>query len=106
MTIQRRSRGQAGLTGLFLALLIVALVVTACAPAKPVSPTAAPAPTKAPAPTAGQAAGPARPTSSAPTATTQSARRPDLPMGVDADGNFYRGDPNAPVKLVEFSDFQ
>jgi len=25
---------------------------------------------------------------------------------VDADGNFYRGDPNAPVKLVEFSDFQ
>jgi hypothetical protein len=30
----------------------------------------------------------------------------DLPAGVDAAGNFYRGDPNAAVKLVEFSDFQ
>ena len=30
----------------------------------------------------------------------------NLPVGVDADGNFYRGDPKAPVKLVEFSDFQ
>lgn len=29
-----------------------------------------------------------------------------LPVGRDADGNFYRGDLNAPVKLVEFSDFQ
>jgi hypothetical protein len=25
---------------------------------------------------------------------------------VDANGNFYRGDPNATVKLIEFSDFQ
>ena len=30
----------------------------------------------------------------------------DIPTGVDADGNFYRGDPNAAVKLVEWSDFQ
>lgn len=29
-----------------------------------------------------------------------------LPMGRDADGNFYRGDPNAAIKLVDFSDFQ
>ena len=29
-----------------------------------------------------------------------------LQVGVDADGNFYRGDPNAPIKLVDFSDFQ
>lgn len=30
----------------------------------------------------------------------------DLPVGVDADGNFYRGDPRAPIKIIEFSDFQ
>jgi protein-disulfide isomerase len=29
-----------------------------------------------------------------------------LQVGVDADGNFYRGNPNAPIKLVDFSDFQ
>jgi protein-disulfide isomerase len=29
-----------------------------------------------------------------------------LQVGRDAEGNFYRGDPNAPVKLVDFSDFQ
>ena len=29
-----------------------------------------------------------------------------LQVGLDADGNFYRGDPNAPIKLVDFSDFQ
>jgi protein-disulfide isomerase len=34
------------------------------------------------------------------------AKRPDLPMGMDADGNFYRGDPKAPIRLVDFSDFQ
>jgi hypothetical protein len=30
----------------------------------------------------------------------------DIPTGVDADGNFYRGNPNAAVKLVEWSDFE
>jgi protein-disulfide isomerase len=29
-----------------------------------------------------------------------------LPVGRDADGNFYRGDPKAAVKLVDYSDFQ
>jgi protein-disulfide isomerase len=29
-----------------------------------------------------------------------------LQVGRDAEGNFYRGDPNAPVKLIDFSDFQ
>ncbi len=29
-----------------------------------------------------------------------------LPVGRDAEGNFYRGDPNAAVKLVDYSDFQ
>lgn len=30
----------------------------------------------------------------------------NIPVGVDAEGNFYRGDPKAAVKLVDFSDFQ
>ncbi len=29
-----------------------------------------------------------------------------LPVGVDDEGNFYRGDPAAPIRLVDFSDFQ
>lgn len=88
---------------LLAALLVLALTVAACAPASPVSPAATPAgPTgQVPAPIAG----PARPGSNTPTAG-QPGKKLNLPVGVDADGNFYRGDPNAPVKLVEFSDFQ
>lgn len=29
-----------------------------------------------------------------------------LPVGINAEGNFYRGDPQAAVKLEDFSDFQ
>ncbi len=29
-----------------------------------------------------------------------------LPVGIDGNGNFYRGDPAAPIRLVDFSDFQ
>ncbi len=54
-----------------------------------------------------------KPQSAAPTAGDQPTpaavaanRRTDLPVGVDADGNFYRGDPKATVKLIDFSDFQ
>ena len=54
-----------------------------------------------------------KPQSAAPSASNQptpaavaAVKRPELPVGVDADGNFYRGDPKAPVKLVDFSDFQ
>jgi protein-disulfide isomerase len=81
--------------GLLLAFIVVALVGAGCASSKPVSPTAAPTQ-------------PATVTAAAPTATAASAavKLADLPTGVDADGNFYRGDPNAPVRLVEFSDFQ
>ena len=66
---------------------------------------AAPAATAAPAPSAAVAA----PATTAPvqTAAPQApAAKLDLPVGVDADGNFYRGDPKAAVKLVEYSDFQ
>lgn len=49
----------------------------------------------------------AAPTANPPTpAPVAAISRPDLPVGVDADGNFYRGDPRAPIRLVDFSDFQ
>ena len=54
-----------------------------------------------------------KPQSAAPSASSQptpaavaAVKRPVLPVGVDADGNFYRGDPKAPVKIIDFSDFQ
>jgi protein-disulfide isomerase len=53
-----------------------------------------------------------KPQSAAPSAGAQptpapaAAKRPELPVGVDADGNFYRGDPKAPIKIIEYSDFQ
>jgi protein-disulfide isomerase len=89
-----------------LALLILALLGAACGRATTVSPTAAPTPTRPPAPVT---AGPAAPTKPAATTSAPASQLPkveNLPVGVDADGNFYRGDPKAPVKLVEFSDFQ
>jgi protein-disulfide isomerase len=95
---QPQSRARFALVG--LALLVVALVVAACAG---VTPTQAPA-SDTPAPAA-QATQPAA-GGQTPSATTAPGQALDLPVGVDADGNFYRGDPNAPVKLVEWSDFQ
>ncbi|MDQ1301168.1 MAG: Disulfide bond formation protein [Chloroflexota bacterium] len=54
-----------------------------------------------------------KPQAAAPTAAAQptpapvaAAKRLELPVGVDADGNFYRGDPKAAIKLIDFSDFQ
>lgn len=83
--------------GLLLAVLLVALLAAACAP------------TGAPAPLSTAPAVPTQP-AAAPTSDSQPAQLPaqplDLPAGVDADGNFYRGNPDAAVKLVEFSDFQ
>lgn len=99
-----------------LALLLTALVVAACASATPkeqgdappapaaVQPTAqaAPATDGLNRPTAPVKAGPVAPT----TAAAKPGKASEVPMGVDADGNFYRGDPKAPVKLTEYSDFQ
>lgn len=45
----------------------------------------------------------AAPTAPAPAAASTLA---NLPVGVDADGNFYRGDLKASVRLIDFSDFQ
>jgi protein-disulfide isomerase len=93
-------RVRSGLISLFLALLAVALIGAACAPATLPAPTA----TSAPTPVIAQPMAPTRP--AATLAPVQQGKKIDLPMGVDADGNFYRGDLKAPVKLVEFSDFQ
>lgn len=48
---------------------------------------------------------PPTPTPTPPPSISQ-AELVSLQVGRDVDGNFYRGDPNAPIKLVDFSDFQ
>ena len=87
-----------------LALFAIVLIGAACAPA-----TTDPVATSAPMPTVAQpvapTVAPAQPVANAPTAA-QPSMKSALPVGVDADGNFYRGDPKAPVKFVDFSDFQ
>ena len=67
---------------LYLGLLIAALIVAACGPATP-EPTATP-------------------TLLPPTDTPE----PEVPMGFTEEGAPYRGHPNAPVTLVEHSEFQ
>ncbi len=99
-----RNRGPAGLFGLAALLLIATLVVAACAFPAPSTPAATAPPAQAT--TAQQPT--SAPTISAPanTPASQPSGTTNLPVGVDADGNFYKGDLNAPVKLIEYSDFQ
>ncbi|MCX7671570.1 MAG: hypothetical protein N2439_16060 [Anaerolineae bacterium] len=85
-------------------ILVFVLLLAACMPgpaARPPAP-AATSTAAALAPTAAATAAPIGPVM--PTAAAGKAR--NVPVGVDAEGNFYRGDPKAAVKLVEFSDFQ
>jgi len=88
-----------------LALLILVLVAAACAPATaPIGQAGTPEST-------GQTVAPATVPAVAAPAGGAPAAAPavdpaDLPVGVDAEGNFYRGDPDAAVKLVEFSEFE
>jgi hypothetical protein len=111
------TRARVRLLGLGVALLLLALTVAACVPAGLPSPAATSAPPQATeqpaaatsvpvATTPAQTEAPAAPAATQPAAVEPAAGQADLPAGVDADGNFYRGDPKAPVKLVEFSDFQ
>lgn len=87
-----RTQGPLRVFGLAALLLVVALAVGACVTPTPAAPAATTVPaTSAPAPT---------------TASAEPIASSKLPAGVDAEGNFYRGDPNATVKLIEFSDFQ
>ena len=77
---------------LALVLVVIGTVGAACLPAAPAAPSAT--------------AAPAAPAAAATATPAAQAPAKDIAVGVDADGNFYRGDPKATVKLVEFSDFQ
>ncbi len=83
-------------------------------------PPLVPAPTKAstpipPSPVPTQAEGPTA-TPPRPTPPPQLANRPQvtvqgqlergIPYGVTADGHAFKGDPQAPILLFEFSDYQ
>lgn len=81
---------------LYLGLLFAALIVASCAPAPAPEPTAEPTslpPTDTLAPTATTEA------------STPSAGEGEMPMGFTPEGSPYRGNPNAPVTLLEYSDF-
>jgi protein-disulfide isomerase len=102
------------LAGVLLTLLAIGLLAVACAPTTAPAAGNAPAPTaatvsatEAPAATATAPAPPATEaadTSAAPAVAV--SKTVTLPSGVTSDGHFYQGDPNAPVKLVEYSEFQ
>lgn len=78
---------------LYLGLLITALIVAACGPKATPEPTATSLPpTDTPAPTA-TTGGPA-------------VSEGEVPMGFTEEGSPYRGNPNASVTLLEYSDFQ
>jgi hypothetical protein len=105
----------------YLALLTVALIVIACSPraasettgtsgavqspatSVPRSPTASATlipPTSTPAPSLETS------TSGPGDVGDSSPGQDEVPMGFTEDGAPYRGDPNAPVTLMEYSDFQ
>jgi hypothetical protein len=76
-----------------LGLLIAALIVAACGPKATSEPTTTTLPpTNTPAPTA--------------TREAPASSEGEVPMGFTEEGWPYRGNPNAPVTLVEHSEFQ
>ena len=87
---------------LCLVLLIVALIVAACSPQATLEPTATPKPTAKPLPLTD---------TPVPAATTEVlipsiSGSGEVPMGFTEDGSPYRGNPDAPVTLLEYSDYQ
>lgn len=86
----------------YLGLLIVALMVAAC------SPQATPEPTDTAEPTAK----PLSPTDTPEPAATTEVILPsistsgEVAMGFTEEGAPYRGNPDAPVTLLEYSDYQ
>ncbi len=85
----------------YLGLLIAALLMAACGPTATPEPTATPKPVATPLP----------PTDTPAPAVTKEVVAPaisggEVPMGFTEEGAPYRGNPNAPVTLLEYSDFQ
>ena len=74
---------------LYPGLLIAALMMAACGPTATPEPTATPTPVP--------------PTDTPEPAVTSEG---EVPMGFTEEGAPYRGNPNAPVTLVEHSEFQ
>ena len=97
----RKRQFSLGRTPVWVVLLAVTLAVAGCVGIS--APVPMPAPQAGTPPPAEQAVQQPDATSAA---APPAAAIKDIPMGVDAEGNFYRGDPNAPVKLVEWSEFQ
>jgi hypothetical protein len=110
---QLRSRAGLRLLALVLALLAAALVIAACAPA---APSVAPTASVANAPTQAVAAQATQPAATPPTAAavavgsdTQWSQDPAPSLAKSpaaANTRHFQGDPNAPVVLIETSDFQ
>ena len=108
-----KTQSRARLTSLAAALLVIAVMVTACG--APSAPAGTPQPATAPAPGA-QATSPAatQPApGSGPTAPLATADPGSQEPGASANLNpaarfttHYKGDPNAPVVIIEVSDFQ
>jgi PBP1b-binding outer membrane lipoprotein LpoB len=87
---------------LYAGLLIVALIVAACSPQATPEPTAKPEPTATPVPPTDTPAPAATMEVTIPSISTSG----EVPMGFTEDGSPYRGYPDAPVTLVEHSEFQ
>ncbi len=114
----------------WLSVLVLLLVVTACSfpvpspssgmASTPVSDVVSPSPSPTdtplpPSPTHTPTSSPAATPSLSPTSTStapfvlapeQDSNLEGVPAGIREDGAPYRGDPNAPVTMIEFSDYQ
>jgi len=80
----------------YLGLLIAALIVAACSPQATPEPTATSAP----------ATDTPKPAATTEVLIPSISGSGEVPMGFTEDGAPYRGNPDAPVTLLEYSDYQ
>jgi len=94
---------------LFLLLGGALLLVTGCGarvtdtPAPPLIPVETAAPVV---PTAGTTAAPTPDLAARPEMTILGNLASGIPHGVTSEGHYFKGDPQAPVLIIEFSDYQ